>query len=382
MEKRALAHVEKIEWVKPIEGADNIELIGVLGWVCIAKKNEFKQGDLAVYIEIDSKCPEKDERFAFLESKKFKIKTMKLSKFGVISQGIALPLIMFGELKGKKIGDDVTDILGIVYSAPQEQEEKADIIGEALKKKKITKNPVVKALMRYKWFRKLLAVLLVDKKEMKKQFPAWIHKTDETRIENVPRYLEGEEAWVVTEKLDGTSCTYAVNMLGKRKSEFIICSRNQRILDKNQNTYHNKGGENIYCKLAEKYQLEDILTSFANKNGYSRVVLQGEGIGKVQGNPYKLTDDEFYAFNLIIDGKRLGTMEMSEICKELKINHVPIIHTEYYLPKTMEEMKKAAEGTSMINPNVSREGLVYRALDGGNSFKNVSNSYLLKHAQN
>lgn len=29
--ERALAHIEKIEWVKPIEGADNIELIGVLG---------------------------------------------------------------------------------------------------------------------------------------------------------------------------------------------------------------------------------------------------------------------------------------------------------------------------------------------------------------
>ena len=35
------------------------------GWVCIAKKEEFKPGDLAVYIEIDSKCPESDERFAY-----------------------------------------------------------------------------------------------------------------------------------------------------------------------------------------------------------------------------------------------------------------------------------------------------------------------------
>ena len=39
--ERALAHVEKIEWIKPIDGADNIELIGVLGWVCVAKKGEF-----------------------------------------------------------------------------------------------------------------------------------------------------------------------------------------------------------------------------------------------------------------------------------------------------------------------------------------------------
>lgn len=52
MAERALAHIEKIEWVRPIEGADNIELIGILGWICIAKKNEFKVGDLAVILRL------------------------------------------------------------------------------------------------------------------------------------------------------------------------------------------------------------------------------------------------------------------------------------------------------------------------------------------
>lgn len=107
--ERALAHIEKIEWVKPIEGADNIELIGVLGWVCIAKKDEFKPGDVAVYIEIDSKCPKSDERFAFLAKRKFKIKTLKLGKFGIISQGLAMPATLFPEVTGEPIGADVTE---------------------------------------------------------------------------------------------------------------------------------------------------------------------------------------------------------------------------------------------------------------------------------
>jgi len=77
---RALAHIEKIEWIKPIEGADNIVLIGLLGWVCIAKKDEFEVGDKCVYIEIDSLCPSNDERFEFLAKKKYKVKTMKLNK--------------------------------------------------------------------------------------------------------------------------------------------------------------------------------------------------------------------------------------------------------------------------------------------------------------
>ena len=54
--ERALAHIEEIAWIKPIEGADKIELIGVLGWVLIAQIGEFKVGDKAVFIEIDSKC--------------------------------------------------------------------------------------------------------------------------------------------------------------------------------------------------------------------------------------------------------------------------------------------------------------------------------------
>ncbi|MBR4027412.1 MAG: hypothetical protein IKJ01_07660 [Lachnospiraceae bacterium] len=375
MEKRALAHIEKVEWVKPIEGADNIELIGVLGWICIAKKDEFKAGDLAVYIEIDSKCPMEDKRFAFLENRKYKIKTMKLSRFNVISQGIALPITMFDELKRKKVGSDVTDILGITYAAPQEQEEKTDIVVQKMQKNKFAKNPVIKALMRYEWFRNFMRIFLVDKNEQKTHFPNWIMKTDEVRIENTPKYLESTEKWVVTEKLDGTSCTYAVNQIKKGKYEFFICSRNQRIIDKHQSV---SNGVNIYWKLAEKYQLEEILKNFAKKHGYRRVILQGEGIGNVQGNPYQIKGDDFYVFNLIIEGQRLGTIEMSEICKQLQLKHVPIIETEYYLPKTMQEIKEAADGTSAINPNVKREGLVYRAIDGVKSFKNVSNSYLLK----
>ena len=112
--KRSLAHVERIAWVKPIEGADNIELIGVLGWTCIAKIGDFKEGDHCVYIEIDSKVPDK-EWSQFLKPKKFKIKTMKLGKFNVISQGIALTLDAFDVEVPKEEGTDVTELLEITY---------------------------------------------------------------------------------------------------------------------------------------------------------------------------------------------------------------------------------------------------------------------------
>lgn len=383
--ERALAHVEKIEWIKPIEGADNIELIGVLGWVCVAKKGEFQTGDLAVYIEIDSKCPENDERFEFLANKKYKVKTIKLGKFKVISQGLALPLSLFPELDGKNIGDDVSKDLKITYSSEEDVKRKSNSIDPnakfksmAARHKNLAKKKWFRWLMTREWGKKLLFFFLGKKRDNPKEFPKWIVKTDETRIENAPFYLQNQNPWIKTEKLDGTSCTFAIDRQkkGKDKFEFIVCSRNVRQADKNQECYHDS---NIYWELADKYGIESVLTKLAIENNYDRVVLQGEGVGDVQGNPYKFKENRLYVFNLIIEGNRVGTKEMANFCDGNNLLHVPIISTEYYLPKTMEEMKLEADGYSEINPKVRREGYVYRSQDGQQSFKNVSREYLLKH---
>ena len=383
--ERALAHIEKIEWIKPIEGADNIELIGVLGWVCVAKKGEFQTGDLAVYIEIDSKCPENDERFEFLENKKYKVKTMKLGKFKVISQGLALPLSLFPELDGKNIGDDVSKDLKITYSSEEDIKRKSNSIDPnakfksmAARHKNLAKKKWFRWLMKREWGKKLLFFFLGKKRDNPKEFPKWIVKTDETRIENAPFYLQNKNPWIKTEKLDGTSCTFAINRQkkGKDKFEFIVCSRNVRQADKNQECDHDS---NIYWELADKYGIKSVLTKLAIENNYDRVVLQGEGVGNVQGNPYKFKENRLYVFNLIIEGNRVGTKEMADFCDGNNLLHVPIISTEYYLPKTMEEMKLEADGYSEINPKVRREGYVYRSQDGQQSFKNVSREYLLKH---
>ena len=306
MAERALAHVEKIEFVRPIDGADNIELIGILGWVCIAKKGEFNVGDLAVYIEIDSKCPDTDDRFEFLKSRNYKVKTMKLGKFNVISQGLALPITIFPELKDKVIGEDVTDILKITYSSQEDIKRKSNDVDPdakyrsmAQRHKKLFKHPIVRKIMKYELGRKFMFLIFGRKKDKPKEFPEWIVKTDETRIENAPFYLESKNKWVKTEKLDGTSCTFAVDRNKRNKFEFIVCSRNVRQLDRNQVTYHET---NIYWELADKYNIENVLVNYAKENGYNRVVLQGEGVGNVQKNPYKLKENDLYVFNLVIDG--------------------------------------------------------------------------------
>lgn len=87
---RKLASIQRIVSLAPIEGADMIEKATILGWECVvAKKDNFRVGDLCIYCEIDSILPDKPE-FEFLRERKFRIRTIKLK--GQISTGIIFPL--------------------------------------------------------------------------------------------------------------------------------------------------------------------------------------------------------------------------------------------------------------------------------------------------
>ena len=395
---RALAHIEEVAWVKPIPAADSIELIGVLGWQLIAKIGECPVGSKVVYVEIDSLVNKDDERFAFLESKKYRVKTMKLGKKlgSPISQGLALPISMFPEFEGMDIGTDVTEQLKITYYAGDDRQRKSkQKVNKRDKYKRMASrlaaqrpnlfnNPIIHYFIKREWGLRLLYIFFGKNKDIPRTFPEWIVKTDETRIENAPFYLESNEKWIKTEKVDGTSCTYAVDkqksFFGKEDYEFIVCSRNVRQTDREYIPYQDFD-KNVYWEMAEQYNIEEKLVQFAKENGYDRVVLQGECAGEtIQKNPYKFKGRQFFAFNLVINGERVDTMQLAKFCADNGLQTVPIIDTDYVLPKTMEEMKKEADGFSVINDKVKREGFVYRTLTvPPKSFKNVSNEYILKH---
>lgn len=405
--KRALAHIERISWIKPVNGADKIELVGVLGWQCIAKKGEFKVGDLCVYIEIDSRVPETEE-FEFLRNKGFKIKTMKLNKFkddygnGIISQGIAIPIGTFDAFNGgiPEVGNDVTDVLGVTYHDPEDAKRKKEVSDDDAKfrsmmdrKKKVFSKKWVKRMMKYKWFRSIMFLIFGKKKDKPLQFPDYIKKTDEERIENLPWLLEDNNTvYVMTEKIDGTSTTFGLRRIKRKKFDFAVCSRNVRQLTPTQPCFV---GDNVYWQMAVKYNIEEKLHTIYDMytlKGYSidSIVLQGETYGKnLQGNPYNMATVDFKAFNLIIKGrdengnqvdKRLNPYELQKHLDKLNIPCVPILG-DFTFPKgiTMPEFKEMATGKSVLG-NMLREGIVYRGIDDAwQSFKNVSNDYLLKH---
>lgn len=385
--KRALAYIQHVTNIRPIDGADNIEQCNVLGWNLICKKGEFHEGDPCVYIEIDSKVPEREE-FEFLRAKGFKVKTMKLGKFNCISQGLAMPQSAFKELAGLSEGTDVTDILGIKYSVQEDNARKsngdpnAKYKSMAARHQKIFKKKWARWMMRRSWGRKVMFFFFGKKKDNPRAFPThfpFVHKTDEERCENLVNIVLGyERPLIVTEKLDGTSSTYILERKKKNRYEFYVLSRNVRQADEKQECYHD---HNIYWDMAFKYDIEAHLREYLEQNpDCPYVCIQGESVGSVQGNPLQLTEDDFYCFNFI-DGRvgRVDSVTGRDIVAAWNIKWVPILDTNYMMPDDMEEFKKFATAKSVVNPNVLREGIVLRDPTNDFSFKNVSREYLLKH---
>ena len=380
--ERALAYVVTVDEIREIAGADNIELALVGGWNVIVKKREFQPGSKGVFFEIDSKLPESDDRFGFLEPKHYKIKTMKLGKFGVYSQGLLMPLSDFPELNDPPVGTDLTKALKVSYASAEDNVRKSSNANKskyqsmAARHARLFKTKPFRWLMRREWGKKLLFLFFGRKRDKPLAFPDFIKKTDEERVENQPWRIGDGKKYVVTEKLDGTSCTYALKRKKNGKYEFFVCSRNIRQQNENQKTYHD---HNIYWDLAFKYHIEDRLLEYMQSNPYRDwVCIQGEGVGSVQGNPLKLKEDDLYLFNFI-DSKdgRLSSYEGKMLAEQFGMKWVPILGTTI-LPDSMEELKLQADGKSVVNPAVNREGLVYRSMDGKDSFKNVSRKYLLK----
>ena len=357
---RKLASIKRVSDVSPIAGADRIEVCQIDGWQVVVKKDEVKVGDLVVYFEIDSLLPE-TEWSEFMRDRKFRVRTIKLRK--QVSQGLVLPLSILPEGNYNE-GDDVTEILGVKKYEPYAEQEKE------LAEKAIKNSKYPKFLLRYKWFRKL-----VLPKKQEKGFPLFISKTDETRVENIPNILKNKDHWIATEKIDGTSSTYALVRhkrkftFQKDKFEFIVCSRNLRLW---------REDDSIYWRNARKYDIENTLKAMIGEKD-SFVAIQGESIGQnVQGNKYKRTEPELYVFNVIYPEGRMDSVKAKRKVERFGLKFVPIFDTEYVLPDTIAELRKYAHGKSQL-ANINREGVVFRSKDGSNSFKCVDPEFLLKY---
>jgi len=378
---RKLASIQKINKLEPINGADNIEKATVLGWELVVKKGEFKENDLCVYCEVDSVLPDRKE-FEFLRERKFRIRTVKLK--GQVSQGICFPLNVLPSYNRKmKMGyeenKDVTELLGVTkYESKSEIQER---VQETVKS-----NRIQKFLKRYKWYRNLFTT------KSKSQFPAFIKKTDEDRIQLFPNIYNDYKdlQFQVTEKVDGQSATYfVVENFSKKlwefwKEDYIfgVCSRNF-LLPKEDNS--------TWWRIAKQFDIKkkmlEYITSVNNVMGLNEYrlqyfVIQGEILGEgIQGNKYKVTGLDFYVFNVFDSYDTYNNIEQVQLAGALGLKCVPTINTSFDLLPTITENVIYSKGKSVL-ANIQREGIVVRNYNQNISFKIINPDFLLKYQDN
>lgn len=369
--ERELAYIVIISDEQALEGYDHVHYIKVNGWWCIAPIS-LKKNDIAIYFEIDSLLPSNDERFAFMDKRKFRVRPIKMCK--VISQGLVMPIDDFPEVKDKGIGDFVTKELGITLYEPKEDKPKDP--EESKKKKELAiikrhrkffENAIIKYLMCFPIFYKFFIFLFRDKKKTPEWLP-FVPKTDEERIQNIPAILESKEEWIVSEKVDGCSSTYALD----EHNRYYVCSRNIILEDT----------DNIWYEMSEKYHLKEVLKELKSKFKVSTVAVQGETYGDgVQKRNYSLTKGkhDFAIFHIYLDGKILPMQKLIDLCKEMKLPHVHIFNWKYKMPNDISKIEEYIDSVKSSIDNEEIEGFVFYSKDGKTHFKCVSPSFILKY---
>ena len=353
---RKLVTIRKIKDIKPIPGADRIELAIVDGWQVVTQKGQFKPGNDAIYFEIDSALPADDVRYAFLHKTCLRewsldgvvfescvrIKTTEFR--GEISQGLLMPIDLFPELRG--IPFDRPDLFADVLKVRHYDTVKRDA---DIKSGKIH----------------------MDQGAIGPR-PSFVPDYDPDRLQNLPEYFDKyryrQYDWEITEKFDGTACTvwYAPNE--RPDNPYGVSSKSIDLDITNP--------DNIYSAVAR--DIKDMVIQYGRS-----LAIYGELCGPgVNGNRDKYMGHVFRVWHIYdIDNREwLLPYERYRVCSDMGLKHVRIIeqhHCSFDKMNTMEDFLAFVDGpTFRGNP---REGMVWKSVrDPGVSFKVINNRYLMK----
>ena len=295
-------HVEVVR-IGAIENHPNADLLEITrvhgGYPCIVKKGTFKQGDLGIYIPIDTVLPDVPA-FEFLGKDRKRLKAKRLR--GVFSMGLIIPAE-----EGMVEGQDVTEHLGVTR---WEEPEPATMKGEN------EKAPIG-------WY--------------------FTHYTD---IEGLRRYqdvlIPGEEV-VLGEKLHG--------------SNFRAIHDGERLWVGSRTCIKARDENNLWWKVALAIDLETRLASIPFH------IFFGEVYGQVQDLKYGHTGKNTASLRVfdvfdVKEGKYLDHDVAVEMANSIGLDWVPIL----YRGPWSKELFSMAEGSSVLADHV-REGFVVKPIE-------------------
>ena len=343
----SVCFIAKINEVKAIEGADNIELAVVGGWNAIIKKGEYYEGNAVIIATTDAVIPfELSEKIGVTNylRKGGRVRTVKLR--GVYSECLIIPGNYYKE-KFLVEGKDCMEKLGITkYEPPVKQIQLAS--GRKIKYKDNQNFHIY-----YK-------------------FP---------NLKNVAGMFTEEDDVQITRKIHGTNARYGI----VKKSKLSFWDKVKkffRIADKwidYEYVYgsHNveKGSDSqgfystdVWRTIAENYKIKEKLWELAKtvnpEDIGSGIVLYGEiyGAGIQKNYDYGLTDIQFAGFDFTVNGKYETPDGAKFIIEDrLDLPHVEVLYNGYWY----QEIQDKFTFNNFINgTKVPHEGIVIKEFSG------------------
>lgn len=345
--------VVKLGPVTPLPNSDKLEITNVHGgYPCIIQRGTFKEGDLAVYVPVDSLVPVVREEFSFLDKGRAMHRVKAIRLRGTFSMGILIKAP-----PEAKVGQDLQSYFGIEKYDPQPEPEVRKIAHSAYKRRSNRSYPlrtaasvVLGAWVGYlfgSWILAgLLGVLAVAVARHRSK-PAYVPNIPVYDIEGHRKhaniFTQGEDVWV-SEKIHGCNCRYVYT-----KGKLHVASRTM---------FRSNDQTDQWWKIAHQYDLEKKLKRRPD------MVLFGEVYGHgVQDLHYGCAAGEvkFAAFDVMNLHTRqyLDVAEFHAFCQELDIPTVPTVYHGPYDPQIVEAL---AESDSMICPGQLAEGVVIKPL--------------------
>ena len=302
--------------------ADSLDITKVFDYTVVAKQGNFKEGDLVVYVPIDSVVPDNEEwhwlaprhsdgteRFAVGQvPEKYRVIEAKKIR-GVFSQGCLAPLPVLAHESGEPImfkqGDNVADVMDVTKYDPP--------------------------------------VALTMGGECETAPKGWVIPvyTDIEGLRRYPDVLNLGEPVVVTEKLHGANASYVHD--GER---LWVGSHTQ--IKKHDPT-------NMWWKVAIEERLEEKLALAPN------FVFFGEVYGQVQDLKYGVAlGCRFRAFDVwdVANMRYLDHDAAQALAARVGIEWVPELYRGPWDPDVVNQL---CEGKSTLADNV-REGFVVKPI--------------------
>jgi RNA ligase (TIGR02306 family) len=343
----SVCYVGRIGEIRPIEGADNIELAIVNGWHAITKKGQHNVDEQVIVATTDAVIPlsiSDDLGVTGYLRKGQRVRTVKLR--GVYSECLIMPMDLLVFIENINDGDDMMETLGVVKYEPPVKMVEMSVGG---RKFKYHQNPNFHIY--YK-------------------FP---------NLKNAPEMFNEEDIVTITRKLHGTNARYGVV---KKKSlslwdqvrkffgvkwvgyEYVYGSHNVEKGSDSQGFY----STDVWGTIADNYEIKSKLWKFVKT--FTSEEYLGDGLiiyGEIYGHgiqknyDYGLTDMKFAGFDVELNGKYLPYHDEKNIFEILDLPRVPIL---YLGPWSKTEQDKHVFNNMILGTKVPHEGVVVKHIDG------------------